>query len=98
MSAPTVTHCIHDHAFTDENTYWVQGPNGPQRQCRECRRIRSRKYEARRRVGKQLTDAEREINTQRATPVPVGDWVTRGACRNAQVDDFFPHETERGLP
>lgn len=36
------THCIRGHEFTSANTYLAAGRHGPQRQCRECRRIRRR--------------------------------------------------------
>jgi hypothetical protein len=40
------THCDHGHEFTPENTYMRIGS----RHCRECMRVRSRAYMARRRA------------------------------------------------
>jgi hypothetical protein len=36
------THCKHGHEFTKENTYIP--PDKKQRTCKECRKIRARKY------------------------------------------------------
>jgi hypothetical protein len=41
------THCPQGHAYTPENTYTP--PAGRERQCRTCRRARSRAYELRKR-------------------------------------------------
>lgn len=37
-----ITHCIHGHEFTPENTTWY-GPRGTYRHCLTCRRQRKRK-------------------------------------------------------
>lgn len=39
------THCVNGHEFTVENTYVSMGKWGhPRRHCRECQRIRQRRY------------------------------------------------------
>jgi len=39
-----VTHCIHGHEFTEENTYWSKRATGEmRRQCRECRKINDKR-------------------------------------------------------
>ena len=40
------THCIHGHEFTEENTYVVTQNGRPGRQCKTCRRRRTREWTA----------------------------------------------------
>jgi hypothetical protein len=43
-----VTHCVHGHEYTPENTYWRVG-KGRSRDCRSCIRSRAREYQQRKR-------------------------------------------------
>jgi hypothetical protein len=45
------THCVHDHEFTPENTYWYRG----HAYCRTCARERSREYKQRKRQQRGIT-------------------------------------------
>jgi hypothetical protein len=42
------THCVNEHEYTPENTYWRSG--GSRRDCRTCVNERSRRYKAKRRA------------------------------------------------
>jgi len=45
-----VTHCIHGHEYTPENTAWIKNGKYLTRVCRECNRIRARIFHQRRRT------------------------------------------------
>jgi hypothetical protein len=44
------THCIHGHAFDEQNTRLKRWRNFTMRVCRECNRLKSRKYRLERRM------------------------------------------------
>lgn len=48
IAALSQTRCLRGHEFDESNTYYVPG-SPRKRQCRECKRIRGRVYDAKRR-------------------------------------------------
>lgn len=44
------TECFRGHPFDEENTCWVKGRHGPQRQCRVCKNLYQRRLRASRKA------------------------------------------------
>lgn len=81
-----VTHCVHGHEYTDNNTRWCRG----QRVCIACARERGRISEQKRRDRLKGSDPQIPVED----PEPPDDW----ADPEEPEDDTLPEPGEYGHP
>lgn len=88
LKAEPKTHCVNDHEYTPENTYWYKG----RRMCCTCRSSRKLRAAEAARHGRPPGPLRPPVppSLVLAGPYQPTGWRARGACKDMDPELFFP--------